>query len=280
MAGPLHLQKGPAGVVLKVHPVVPLMVCDAFTRRGQSQNRVIGSLLGVVSEGEIIVTNCFTVPHTESMEQVSIDINHHKTMLELHQKVAPTETVIGWFSSGHEVYSVDTLIQDFYANVTANPVYIVVDTSLEKDSLAITAHVSRPVLLKGNHVATEFVEVDCQVQMQEAEKIGLHLLQNGSVESIPTDAEGLLGSFKKLQSMVSEVHEYVHDVVAGKATGDPNIGRYLADTLSMVPFMDCDHFERLFNERLQELLLVLYLSNLVKAQIAIGDKVGTVGSVP
>lgn len=47
-----------------------------------------------------------------------------------------------------------------------------VDTSLERDTLAISAHVSRPVMLKGKHVATEFVEVDCQIQMEEAEKIG------------------------------------------------------------------------------------------------------------
>lgn len=46
------------------------------------------------------------------------------------------------------------------------------DTSLDREELAITAHVSRPVQLKGRHVATEFVEVDCQIQMEEAEKIG------------------------------------------------------------------------------------------------------------
>lgn len=51
-------------------------------------------------------------------------------------------------------------------------VYLVVDTSLDREELAITAHVSRPVQLKGRHVATEFVEVDCQIQMEEAEKIG------------------------------------------------------------------------------------------------------------
>lgn len=61
--------------------------------------------------------------------------------------------------------------------------------------------------------------------------------------------------------------------------GDPGVGRYLADTLSVIPYMDKEHFEKLFNERLQELLLVLYLANLVKAQIAIGDKVGMQGSI-
>lgn len=139
----------------------------------------------------------------------------------------------------------------------------------------------------------------------------MHLLQKGFVESVPSDAEGLMVSFKKLQGMVDQVHEYVKNVVVsaillhhckslgrasillhtmcisqfvlslqdGKITGDPGVGRYLADTLSVIPFMDEEHFERLFNERLQELLLVLYLANLVKAQIAIGDKVGMQGSM-
>jgi hypothetical protein len=28
--------------------------------------------------------------------QVAVDIVHHKTMLELHQKVAPQQVIVGW----------------------------------------------------------------------------------------------------------------------------------------------------------------------------------------
>lgn len=28
--------------------------------------------------------------------QVAVDIQHHKTMFELHQKVSPSEVILGW----------------------------------------------------------------------------------------------------------------------------------------------------------------------------------------
>ena len=52
------------------------------------------------------------------------------------------------------------------------------------------------------------------------------------------------------------------------------MGRLLSETVGSIPYLDKDQFERLFNDRLQELLLVLYLAKLVKAQIAMGDKLG------
>lgn len=38
---------------------------------------------------------------------------------------------------------------------------------------------------------------------------------------------------------------------SGKVTGDPAIGRYLADTLALVPHLARPDFERLFNESVQ-----------------------------
>lgn len=69
MSIPLHLKRTQAGIVVNVHPVVPLIVCDAFTRRS-SQSRVLGTILGNVSENTYTVTNCFVVPHTETSSQV------------------------------------------------------------------------------------------------------------------------------------------------------------------------------------------------------------------
>ena len=34
-----------------------------------------------------------SLPH---VAQVAVDIVHHKTMLELHQKVAPQQVIVGW----------------------------------------------------------------------------------------------------------------------------------------------------------------------------------------
>lgn len=50
---------------------MPLTVCDAYIRRGSKQARVIGTLLGTATDNIIEVTSCFSVPHSESLEQVS-----------------------------------------------------------------------------------------------------------------------------------------------------------------------------------------------------------------
>ena len=59
-----------ANITVKVHPVVLLQICDAYIRRNDKQDRVIGTLLGTVADGTVNVSRCFVVPHTESMDQV------------------------------------------------------------------------------------------------------------------------------------------------------------------------------------------------------------------
>ncbi len=54
----------------RVHPVVLFTITDAFIRRNQGQERVIGTLLGSISDGVVEVKNCYAVPHSESNEQV------------------------------------------------------------------------------------------------------------------------------------------------------------------------------------------------------------------
>ncbi len=54
----------------RVHPVVLFTITDAFIRRNDGQERVIGTLLGTVSDGVVEVKNCYAVPHSESNDQV------------------------------------------------------------------------------------------------------------------------------------------------------------------------------------------------------------------
>lgn len=71
---PLNLASGPAGISVRVQPVVLLNICDAFIRRNEGQERVIGTLLGSVGEGIVEVKNSYAVPHNESAESVSFVI--------------------------------------------------------------------------------------------------------------------------------------------------------------------------------------------------------------
>jgi translation initiation factor 3 subunit F len=52
--------------------------------------------LGTRTENEIEVRNAFAVLHSETAEQVAVDMDYHRTMYELHQKVNPKEIIVGW----------------------------------------------------------------------------------------------------------------------------------------------------------------------------------------
>lgn len=61
----------------------------------------------------------------------------------------------------------------------------------------------------------------------------------------------------------------------GRQKPDRNIGRYLADTVDAVPQLDREELEKLFHDNVQDVLLVMYLANLVRTHIALADKLGT-----
>ena len=67
---PLNLSNSPAGVSVKLKPLVLFNICDAYIRRNETQQRVIGTLLGHIADGVVYIQNCYAVPHNESNDQV------------------------------------------------------------------------------------------------------------------------------------------------------------------------------------------------------------------
>ena len=74
---PFILPVGNTAATVRVQPVVLFNVCDAYLRRNEGQERVIGTLLGVISEGVVDVRSCYAVPHDESSERVGWKRHHH-----------------------------------------------------------------------------------------------------------------------------------------------------------------------------------------------------------
>ena len=82
-----------------IHPVALFSILDHYLRRKDDQERVIGTLLGVRSttdSSEVEVRSSFAVLHSETSEQVAVDMEYHRTMYELHHKVDPKEVIVGW----------------------------------------------------------------------------------------------------------------------------------------------------------------------------------------
>jgi translation initiation factor 3 subunit F len=79
-----------------VHPVALFSILDHYLRRTDAQERVIGTLLGTRTDNEIEIRSSFAVLHSETAEQVAVDMEYHRTMYDLHHKVNSKETIVGW----------------------------------------------------------------------------------------------------------------------------------------------------------------------------------------
>ena len=125
------------------------------------------------------------------------------------------------------------------------------------------------------------------------------LSSNGDKPS--ADMDQLAISFSRLHSALDKVDHYVDDVVvgfrfsasvkqlalrrwacsllcllqSGRRKGDPVTGRFLADTVTSVPRISPEELERLVADNAQDALLILYLANLVRTQLALADRLGT-----
>ena len=62
---------------------------------------------------------------------------------------------------------------------------------------------------------------------------------------------------------------------SGKVKADPTLGRLLADTVKSVPSIPPEELEQLVADDAQDALLIMYLANLVRTQLALADRLGT-----
>jgi len=276
----------------RVHPVAVLKILDAFVRRPEGAKRIIGTLLGWISEGSIVdITDCFPIVHRDTEEQAFMDQDYHKQMLALRQKVSPREVVVGWFATGSEINPLSANIHKFYCTkesqftataVLPGPVHLLVDTNLTGQSFGMKGYVNVRTSVAENLL--QFHEVPLRVQTSEGEKSGISQLmqarradrESKAAGQGPKDVktlDGFEGGLKELLGLFRRIQEYVRAVQADKVEGDMQVGRGLTQALLTEPVIDVEAVEQLCANSLQDALMVVYLSNLTRAQINIAEKI-------
>lgn len=233
---------------------------------------------------QVEVTNCFAVPHAERGDEVAIGKDFNKQMLALHMKTNRKEQVVGWYASaalGEEgaetpdlIADTSSLIHEFYAGETdeGDPVHLVVDTRLKEDAVAVRGYRSTPVIVQGEPLANLFHELRLSMESTEPEAICLDKMVGAGKADGEDAAEPLLVSMEKLYKLLETASEYVDAVVAGKISPDAEMGRQVANTLATVPRVRPEVFDKLFNDSLQDLLMVTYLSNITRTQLTVAEK--------
>ncbi|XVE69370.1 hypothetical protein DITRI_Ditri09bG0146800 [Diplodiscus trichospermus] len=269
-----------ASLSAKVHPLVIFNICDCYVRRPDQAERVIGTLLGsVLPDGAVDIRNSYAVPHTESSEQVALDIEYHHNMLVSHQKVNPKEVIVGWYSTGLGVTGGSALIHDFYSREVPNPVHLTVDTGFRNGEGTIKAYVSVNLSLGDRQLAAQFQEIPLDLRMVEAERVGFDILKTTAVDKLPTDLEGMEVTMERLLALIDDIYKYVDDVVEERVPADNSIGRFIADTVASLPKLSPPAFDKLVNDSLQDQLLLLYLSSITRTQLSLAEKLNTAAQI-
>jgi translation initiation factor 3 subunit F len=275
----LHLR---GSTKYKLHPVVVFSILDFYKRRSEGQDRVIGTLLGERKGNEVHITNCFRVPHAEQADEVAtVDVEYHVNMCSLHSRVNPKEVVVGWFTTGGSITYLSSQIHAVYEQQTESPVLLLVDTTLTNHRLAVKAYQGKTLKVAEKPVVARFERTCLEYSAHEAEKIGVDALITGQPDgkqldapaTILSDFDSLELSVSKLLDMLEAVSAYVTKVVEGKIPGDPEIGRAIGAALAAVPNIDSSNFDKMFTSNIQDLLMIVYLSNLTRAQLALADKI-------
>merc|ERR1719171_1646517 len=279
----------------RVHPVAILTILDSYVRRPEGAKRTIGTLLGYITGSVLDITDAYAVIHKDTDDQgVLMETDYHKHVFQLRQKVSPREVVVGWFSTGDEITGTSAVIHSFYCSkeshfqpsiVLPSPIHLLVDTSLQKQSLAIKAFLNVRTVIADSLL--QFHEIPLEVQTSAAEKAGISLLMQArrtERDKTPVTAskggaasigqmDGFEGGLRELLELFKKFQGYVRDVQSGKVEGDVAVGRSITRTLCVEPVIDLDAVENLCMNSLQDTLMVVYLSNLTKTQISLAEKI-------
>uniref|UniRef100_A0A8C4SS38 Eukaryotic translation initiation factor 3 subunit F n=1 Tax=Erpetoichthys calabaricus TaxID=27687 RepID=A0A8C4SS38_ERPCA len=265
------------GPIVKIHPVVFASIVDSYERRNEGACRVIGTLLGTIDKHTVEVTNCFSVPHNESEDEVAVDMEFAKNMYELHKKVSPSEVIVGWYATGYDITEHSVLIHEYYSREAQNPIHLTVDTALQSGRMNIRAYVSAQMGVPGKTVGVMFTPLTTKYVYYDTERIGVDLLHRtrnipSRTNGLTTDLEQVGSAASRIQEMLTTVLSYTEDVLSGKIAADNTVGRFLMDLVNKVPKITAEDFESMLNSNINDLLMVTYLSNLTQAQIALNEK--------
>lgn len=305
--GPATIGSQPTTAPLNViiQPQAIFSILDHSLRRNADQERVIGTLLGVRSEDgqEIEIRNCFAVGHTETAEQVEVDMDYQKQMLALNLKANPKEVLVGWYATSADLNTFSALIQNFYGGqgdgTWPHPaVHLTISTEAGKEIEART-YISAPVGVTAERAADSaaFMPVPHEIKYGEAEKSGLELVSGAKnkedrTATVLTDIEALERAIEEVLAMLERVSKYVESVIEEEEEHPSSaLGQFLLNALALAPKVDPEDIERDLcvyfsqcswllltrssNNHIQDVLVVSYLANTIRTQIDLSNRLAT-----
>merc|ERR1712232_1118094 len=260
-----------------VHPIVLLGVVDHYNRvaKGTSK-RVVGTLLGEVTDLKLHVTNCFAVPFEEDPRDPQVwflDHNFHENMFAMFKKVNAKERVVGWYSTGPKIKPSDLSIHELYRRYCPEPVLVVMDVQPKDLELPMDAYYSIQEQTSDVVFKRTFLHVQSTVGAFEAEEVGVeHLLRdikNASASTLAVRVGDKIAALKGLAVRLREISHYLSSVVAGKLPMNREIIYQLQEIFNLLPDLDSEELVRSFAMETNDAMLALYLGSMLRSTVAL-----------
>jgi len=279
-----------AGTVVIVHPLVLLSVADHHSRSvsRNTQRRVVGVLLGQDNGKTINVANSFAIPFEEDEKDSKtwfLDHNYIEGMYEMFKKVNARERMIGWYHTGPKLRASDQEINDLFKRFIARPVMVIVDVRPQTVGIPTDAYFAvEEIKDDGTETRKTFLHVPSAIEAEEAEEIGVeHLLRDikdSTTTTLATRVSEQLASLRGLKSRISDVQKYLDDIAGGVMPVNHQVIYHLQDALNLLPDLSDAAQTQSFASSTNDQMLVVYLSSLIRAVIALHglvDNKATIG---
>jgi len=278
-----------ATTTVVVHPLVLLSVTDHHARsisRG-SNKRVVGVLLGQDNGKTVNVANSFGLPFEEDEKDSKtwfLDHNYIEGMWEMFKKGNARERMIGWYHTGPKLRASDQEINDLFKRFIARPVMVIVDVRPQTVGIPTDAYFAvEEIKDDGTETRKTFLHVPSAIDAEEAEEIGVeHLLRDikdSTTTTLSTRVAEQLASLRGLQSRLTDIRNYLQDVARGKTPVNHQIVYNLQDALNLLPDLNDSALTQSFSSTTNDELLVVYLSSLMRAVIALHALVDNKASI-
>ncbi|KAL1739977.1 maintenance of mitochondrial structure and function-domain-containing protein [Schizophyllum fasciatum] len=281
-----------SGTTVIVHPLVLLSVTDHHARSVSrtSNKRVVGVLLGQDNGKTVNVANSFGIPFEEDEKDPKtwfLDHNYIEGMYDMFKKVNARERMIGWYHSGPKLRASDMEINELFKRFIPRPVMVIVDVRPNTVGIPTDAYFAvEEIKDDGTETRKTFFHVPSAIEAEEAEEIGVeHLLRDikdSTTTTLATRVEEQLASLRGLQARLSDIQKYLVDISTGKMPMNHQIVYHLQDALNLLPDLSDPVTTQSFVSSTNDELLVVYLSSLLRAVIALHalvDNKATIGRV-
>lgn len=264
-----------------VHPLVLLSVIDHYNRVCKDTNkRAVGILLGQVVKGKVSCTNSFAVPFEEDEKDSSIwflDHDYLENMFGMFRKVNARERIVGWYSTGPKIHTGDLQINDLINKYCSDPALVIVDVKPKDLGLPTEAYISVEEVQKDGSVNRTFEHLPSEINAADAEEVGVgHLLRDikdASVSSLTGEITAKVAALRSLKSRLSELQAYLADVAEGRLPINNEIMYSMQDVFNLLPSLNLPDLVKGFNTKTNDMMLVLYVSALIRSIIALHDLV-------